>query len=266
MIKRFHEAPLDIFDKVQKVTEGDYALVHLFKDNPDYFEKFKLAIKKGREVILDNSLFELRETFDSEEYVHWIKELEPTYAIVPDSWKNGEETARMFFEFLNKYPKETLPCKLIGVAQGNTLEEVAACYKAIEPYCDKIAFNFDFSSYSELPIKGSPLRLRMSIGRYKMLNDLYNKGIINTEKPHHLLGTGVPQECLWYNKNWTWIDSVDTCNPVIEGIYGVMYDEKLPGMLTKNHTKVCDIIHRPTSKEEEKRVMFNIKQMKYYCE
>ena len=41
MIKRFHEAPLDIFDKVQKVTEGYYALVHLFKDNPDYFEKFK---------------------------------------------------------------------------------------------------------------------------------------------------------------------------------------------------------------------------------
>ena len=37
MIKIAHEAPLSIFNKVQEVTDYDYALVHLFEHNHNYF-------------------------------------------------------------------------------------------------------------------------------------------------------------------------------------------------------------------------------------
>ena len=59
MIKRYHEAPKCIFNKVQEHTDGDYALVHLFESDPEYLEMFKKALADGRDVILDNSTFEL---------------------------------------------------------------------------------------------------------------------------------------------------------------------------------------------------------------
>ena len=50
MIKIAHEAPLDIFEEVQRFTDYDYALVHLLEENPRYRDTFERAIKKGREV------------------------------------------------------------------------------------------------------------------------------------------------------------------------------------------------------------------------
>ena len=52
MIKIAHESPKSIFDDVQKVTDYDYALVHLLEEDEQYLKHFQQAIKKGREVIL----------------------------------------------------------------------------------------------------------------------------------------------------------------------------------------------------------------------
>lgn len=264
MIKRYHEAPISIFESVQAKTDGDYALVHLFEDNSDYYNKFVEAVAKGRDVILDNSLYELKQAFNPDRYVYWINKLKPTWCIVPDSWKNGEETVRMFFEFIRRYP--SLPCKLIGVAQGNTVTEVANCYAAIEPYCDKIAFNLDFSSYSGTPHSGVPHCLRMSIGRSRMLSALYEGGVINESKPHHLLGCGVPQEVLWYDRGWKWLDSIDTCNPVIHGMRGIRYDDSLPGLALKTPDLMCDCIKDKVTDEQMKLIDYNIDAMKSYCQ
>lgn len=263
MIKRYHEAPLDIFPLVQKMTDGDYALVHLFEEHHRYFLAFKRAVEEGRDVILDNSIFELGKAFDGEKYAEWIRELKPTWYIVPDCWKNGEETTRMFFEFIDKYP--SLPGKRIGVAQGYTVEEVAECYRSIEPYCDMIAFNLDFSSMSGLPKHGVPYPLRMSVGRVKVLKELRNKGVINTYKPHHLLGCGVPQEVMWYPVSYDWIRSIDTCNPVIHGMEGVKYDSDLPGLATKSSSKMCDHIRDLLNREQEAAVVHNIEMFKSFC-
>lgn len=59
MVKTFHEAPKSIFNRVQSITSGDYALVHLFEEDKEYFNLFKQAVEQDREVILDNSIFEL---------------------------------------------------------------------------------------------------------------------------------------------------------------------------------------------------------------
>ena len=85
MIKIAHEAPKSIFSRVQDFTDYDYALVHLFEEDKDYYNQFKQAVEKGREVILDNSIFELEEAFDAERFAYWINELKPTWYIVPDA-------------------------------------------------------------------------------------------------------------------------------------------------------------------------------------
>lgn len=264
MIKRYHEAPIEIFKDVQEVTDGDYALVHLFETNEEYFNMFKKAVEAGRDVILDNSIFELGTAFDMDRYAYWIRKLEPTWYIVPDCWKNGWETARMFSEFIHRYPD--LPGKRIGVAQGHQLEEVEKCYRSIEKYCDMVAFNLDFSSAAPVAAQGIPYCLRMSIGRRHMLGRLFERDVINTTKPHHLLGCGVPQEVMWYPKEWTWVRSIDTCNPVIHGLLDIGYDSNLPGLLFKRSTKMCDLMDASVQKDQKDLVMHNIHMFKQFTE
>lgn len=265
MIKRYHEAPLSIFEEVQSMTDGDYALVHLIDSNIQYRRVFKQAIKAGRDVILDNSIFELGTAFDMEKYTFWIKTLNPTWYIVPDSWKNSDETCAMFEQFITKYPN--LPGKRIGVAQGNTPIDTAKSYKYLEPYCDMIAFNLDFSSYwytihSEDYKKNTPYCEAMSKGRHKILNDLYWQNVIKADKPHHLLGCGVPQEVSWYK--WPWIRSIDTSNPVVHGLKQIKYRGR-EGLQEKEPTKLCDLVEEIPDIFQREAIWYNLEQFKRMC-
>ena len=278
MIKRYHEAPLGVFKQVQQLTDGDYALVHLFETNEKYLEAFKVAVASGRDVILDNSIFELGTAFEGDKYVHWISELNPTWYIVPDCWKNGEVTTEMFFHFVNEYPQleEKLKCRRIGVAQGWTVEEVTKCYKAIEPYCDMVAFNLDFSSiyYETLPECLSqqqkeamvPYCVAMSLGRHMVLTQLWQSGVINVHKPHHLLGCGVPQEVMLYPRSWTWIRSIDTSNPVVAGIEHWVYDP-IAGINKKSDKKLCNLIDMKIDDKDPTWYVIrgNIQKMQRWC-
>ena len=75
-MKTFHEAPNSCFERVQQITDGDYCLVHLYDENEQYKEHFDNAVRKGREVILDNSIFELGTAFDSQDYLQKILDIE----------------------------------------------------------------------------------------------------------------------------------------------------------------------------------------------
>ena len=49
-IRIAHEAPMSIFDKVQKLTDYDYCLVHLMDELPEYKELF-LRLKNKEEKL-----------------------------------------------------------------------------------------------------------------------------------------------------------------------------------------------------------------------
>jgi len=119
-MKFYHESPLQFFESVQNNTDGDYALVHLFEEQPEYLQKFKEAVSKGRNVILDNSIFELGEAFDATRFSYWIDELKPTEYIIPDVLNNGPLTIKNCEEWIKTFNN---PGIKIGVAQGSTLEE-----------------------------------------------------------------------------------------------------------------------------------------------
>ncbi len=61
-----HESPISMLETSRKYNDYDYALVHLFETHPQYYNFFKVSLNLGREVLLDNSIFELGEAFDSE--------------------------------------------------------------------------------------------------------------------------------------------------------------------------------------------------------
>ena len=261
MIKTFHEAPKSIFKTVQRWTDGDYALVNLFAEDEEYFRLFKNAVADGREVILDNGVFELGEAWDADQFAGWVDKLQPTYYIVPDVLEKGAATIESFFNFTRTH--EGLPGKIIGVVQGENLHEFIECYKAIEPYCDKVGISFDCSWYREGMKTSNPWE-QLAGGRLKTLIQMDEAGIINHNKPHHLLGVALPQEMMHYRMyGWKWIDSVDTSNPVVHGLKHVVYDSM--GLRDKEAQKLYTLINSSVDATQMDDIMHNIRQFRRFC-
>ena len=53
-----HESPISMLDESRSYNDYDYALVHLFEKEPEYYNFFKVSKTLGREILLDNSIFE----------------------------------------------------------------------------------------------------------------------------------------------------------------------------------------------------------------
>lgn len=265
MIRRFHEAPKSIFHEVQKVTDGDYALVNLFAEDPEYYQLLVDALAAGREVILDNGVFELGTAWNAEEFAKWIRQLKPTWYIVPDVLEDATGTVQSFFNFIERFPH--LPGKRIGVAQGKCYEDMVDCYRAIEPYCDMVALSFDFSWFQK-PECNLSYWVQAMQGRRMLLQRLVNDGVINRDKPHHLLGVMLPQEVCYYTRSqraemFDWIYSIDTSNPVVHGLKGIRYDSF--GLSTKESQKLYTMINAEVDGKQLQNVLYNIEVFRRFC-
>lgn len=254
MIKIAHESPKSIFKDIQAVTDYDYALVHLFEEDPEYLKLFQDALSNGREVILDNSIFELEEAFDAAKFAQWVKELKPTWYIVPDALEDAKKTVQQMTEWNNKY--KNLPGKKIGVVQGKTYEQIKTCYEYMDKIAnvDMIAISFDYSYYTQSFPHPNKL-VSWAMGRVKLLGDLLRDGVINEEKKHHLLGCSIALEFSFYSE-YKWIYSLDTSNPVVAAIKGTSYGEM--GLWHKDSQKLFELINYPVEKIDLNKVQGNI--------
>lgn len=248
MIKIAHEAPLCIMPQVRDVTDYCYALVHLFEDYPSYYDFFVESKKLNRKVLLDNSIFELGTAFNSDKFSEWVSKLQPDEYIVPDVLENTDNTIQNFKDWITKF--NNLPGKKIGVVQGKTYSELYDCYQFMSENADKIAISFDYSYYL-VTARGTNKYQKYCYGRYKLINDLLNDGVINFNKPHHLLGCSVPAEFGFYGSypnTYKFIESLDTSNPVINGMHNIKYEEL--GVKDKLDVKMVDFFKVKKIKQE----------------
>tara|TARA_R110001592_G_scaffold98116_3_gene280448 strand:- start:2 stop:805 length:804 start_codon:yes stop_codon:yes gene_type:complete len=263
MIKVAHESPKDIFNEVQSLTDYDYALVHLFEEDPIYLDQFKKAIAKGREVILDNSIFELEEAFDAVKFDKWVNEIKPTWYIVPDALEQSQKTVDQMEDWNNKGLGYKGSGK-IGVVQGKTYDEIVDCYNYMnkEADVDMIAISFDYSYYTKSCPHANKY-VSWMLGRVKLLGDLLRDGVINKDKPHHLLGCGLPQEFSFYkHSDYDWIYSLDTSNPVVHGIKGISYGSD--GLWSKERQKLHELINSKISIDQLNTIKNNIQKFKWF--
>ena len=259
MIKIAHESPKSIFEDVQIVTDYDYALVHLLEEDEEYLGHFEKAIKKGREVILDNSIFELEEAFEAEKFAYWVERLRPEWYIVPDALENSLLTMAQMEKWNAEY--KDLPGKKIGVVQGQTYQSIIDCYKYMDYVAnvDMIAISFDYSYYTE-SVPHANKYVSWMLGRIKLLGDLLKHGIINKNKPHHLLRCGLPQEFSFYkHSDYSWLYSLDTSNPVVHGIKGIKYGDD--GLWNKESQKLYELINYEV--EDTNIIMNNIQKFRW---
>ena len=78
-----------------------------------------------------------------------------------------------------------------------------------------------------------------------------------------MLGCGLPQEFTYY-KNYKWIDTIDTSNPVVHGMAGIKYNKykgDTYGLEDKISTKLYTMLNSSVANVDD--VLYNIAKFKY---
>lgn len=264
LMKVSHESPVSILDFSRDYNDFDYCLVHLLDQYPVYNEFFKSSRHiYNREVLLDNSIFELGKAFDSREFWIKAKEIKPNMFIVPDVLEDAPGTMQSFkaFENYTSDIKSSFLTKSIGAVQGKTWQELKECYRFMSDNADMIAISFDFSYYQIIGEGNNPLE-RWCSGRQRFIADLINTGVWNWSKPHHLLGCSLAKEFRYYvDRDISNIISCDTSNPVVAAIHGLKYDADY-GLDNKPSTKLADLIAHNFTDDQLELVKYNTAMFK----
>lgn len=263
-----HEIPICLLDTSVAFNDYSYALVHLFKEYPSYYTFYKKEVERGRKVLLDNSIFELGEAYDSEEFAEWVKELSPTEYIIPDVLEDAKGTKENYLSFVDKYP--SLPGDAVAVVQGKTYDEIKDLYLffATQDRVQKIAISFDYSYYlSEDCLNfAKPLNyagdgnkwLSYAYGRITLLKRLHDDGVLSIKKKVHLLGCSLPREFSFYRylDLDEHISSLDTSNPIVAGILGKKYEAN--GLEEKWSVKLVDYINAELTVDQIQTSWYNV--------
>lgn len=266
-IKVSHESPLSLLPESLKYNDYQYCLVHLMEEQEEYkewfLEKYRAKVPNG-EILLDNSIFELKAAFDSEKYAVWCERIKPNYYIVPDVLENAYATMNKFRVFVENYGD--LPGAKIGAVQGNTWTDVVECYRYMRDNADYIALSFDFSMYQITGQSGpndKNFKLkRQASGRQNLVKRLIEEGEWAWNKPHHLLGASLASEFEWYVDNNIYnIKSLDTSNPVVAGLLGYTYNGDL-GLDHKPSQLLAELISAQPDEDAVERILYNTGQFK----
>lgn len=238
-IKISHEVPFCLLEKSREFNDFDYLLPHLMDENEEYRNFFYESKKMGRYIVMDNSLHELGEAYNTERLMHWVNEIKPDEFIVPDVWEDKDASVRN----ARLWSQVELPDGVMKVAvvQAKDLHEARLCVHAYKDFrYKKIAFSYGASYYHELcPHPNADFG--KAIGRFMTISTLYGSGSLTKFDRVHLLGTASPIEFGMY-RNIKCIESIDTSNPIMAAIdHRPYYHLGLSTKPTANMNKYQDV-------------------------
>lgn len=271
MIRISHEMPLFMLKNgdEEKYNDYGYALVHLFECNEEYYNYYVNLLRNGKQVYLDNSVFELEKAFDVERFVFWLKKLSADSQsnnivyVIPDVLDNALETVESAKSFTSTY--SNLPGKSLCVMQGTTFQELIDCYIVFEGLkISYIGVSFNCKAYDNyLPdIKDELVRWKRARQSFVEFLALHNPPL--KPKSLHLLGCALPDEFRFYVEKGLdkLIMSLDTSNPVVHGLLNIKYTGN-NGLSQKESIKLCNLIDSPyPSQETYSTIMHNLNEFK----
>jgi hypothetical protein len=219
-IKVSHEVPFCLLKQSRDFNDYDYCLPHLMDENEEYRNFFYESKKMGRYIVMDNSLHELGEAYNTERLLHWIEEIKPNEFIVPDVWEDKNSSVRNAKQWSKiELPEEVMK---VAVVQAKSMHEAILCTVAYKDLgYKKIAYSYGASYYNDIcPHPNQDLG--KAIGRFIVISSLYEQNILTKFDRVHLLGTASPIEFGMY-KNIKCIESIDTSNPIMAAIGEMPY-------------------------------------------
>jgi len=220
-VKISHEVPFCLLEQSRAFNDYDYCLPHLMDENEEYRNFFYESKKMGRYIVMDNSLHELGEAYNSERLMHWVNEIKPNEFIVPDVWEDYASSVRNAKQWAGvEMPSNTIK---VAVVQAKSSHEALLCVQAYRDFgYKKIAFSYGAEYYHSEMCPHPNVDLGKAIGRYMVLSGLYKDKMLTQHDRVHLLGTASPIEFGMY-KNIPCIESIDTSNPIMAAIGEMPY-------------------------------------------
>jgi len=260
MIKISHEVPKCLLRKSLEFNDYQYALVHLLEEDEVYRKHFLQCKDEGVPIYLDNSLHELGTAIGGDILKKWIKILEPQHVFVPDVWQDSKTTIENAKEWIQySYPTNTIP---IAVVQSKNLQEAEECYITLKDMgYKKIAFSYGADWYAEEFTEFHIDKAKM-YGRISTIKQMFYNGTIKNDDRIHLLGCSLPQEFGWYN-NASYIESIDTSNPIMAALEGWKYGN---GLITKPKMNLNSCYNIDLKDVDLNLVLTNVKAFKYINE
>ena len=219
-IKISHEVPFCLLEQSRAFNDYDYMLPHLMDQNEEYRNFFYKSKEMGRYIVMDNSLHELGEAYNTERLLYWINEIKPNEFIIPDVWEDKDASVRNARQWATiELPKEVMK---VAVVQAKSAHNAMLCTQTYKDLgYKKIAYSYGASYYNEVcphPNKD----LGKAIGRFTVISQLLKDKILTDTDRVHLLGTASPIEFGLYN-GMKCIESIDTSNPIMAAIGEMSY-------------------------------------------
>jgi hypothetical protein len=259
-MKISHELPLSLMHYAYKWNDYDYCLPHLI----DHYEQYRLFFQKSRLdkrfIIMDNGLFE-GVTHTTEDLLEKINLIRPNIFIVPDAWNDSNTTLVNAKSWMINY-KKYIPdgVELMAVCQGNDMTELMTTYQTlVDLGYTHIAFNHSSIAYQKEYEGIHHLKASM-YGRMEFIRKLVASDTIRKSHYHHLLGCSLPQEFMSY-KDWKFIKSVDTSNPILVGAENQRYTDS--GIPWKPKEKLEHYFEKDLSGQIED-IIFNVQMFKSF--
>ena len=262
MFKVSHELPINMLNRSFEINDYEYCLPHLLDQSEVYRKHFEYTKESGSYIIMDNSLHELGEAYDTDRLLYWVNRLEPNEFIVPDVWQDYVQTLVNAKKWLQiELPENTTK---VAVVQAHDYASAVECYHILRSHhgYEKIAFSYGADWYADEFPHPNPLVGKM-MGRIMTISKMYKNKVINNSDRVHLLGCALPQEFGYY-ADFPFIESVDTSNPIIHGIEGVKYNSV--GLLTKSSTKIDKMGLQPLTPEKLYDINHNLTQFKKFIQ
>lgn len=259
-MKISHELPLGLMHNAYKWNDYDYCLPHLI----DQYDQYKIFFEKSRKdkrfIICDNGLFE-GVVHTTEDLLSKIELIQPNIFIVPDAWNDATTTLVNAKSWMLNY-KPGLPkgVELMAVCQGEDMGELLTTYQTlVDLGYTHIAFNHSSIAYQKEYEGMDHLKAAM-YGRMEFIRRLVSTNIIRPTYYHHLLGCSLPQEFMSY-KDWSFIKSVDTSNPILVGAEGQRYTDS--GLTWKPKEKLEHYFEKDLSGQVDD-IIFNVQQFRKF--
>jgi hypothetical protein len=259
-MKISHELPLGLMKFAYKWNDYDYCLPHLIDKYAEYKEFFEYSRSHGRFIIMDNGLFE-GVLHTTEDLLNKIELIRPNVFIVPDAWNDANTTLVNAKSWVINF-KENLPegVNLMAVCQGQDMTELITTYQTlIDLGYTHIAFNHSSVAYQKEYDGMNHLKAAM-YGRMEFIRKLVAGSSIRKDVYHHLLGCSLPQEFMSY-KDWGFIKSVDTSNPILVGAEGKRYNDS--GLTWKPKEKLEHYFEKDLSGQIED-IIFNVNRFRSF--
>ena len=101
-MKVSHEVPIPYLRNARMFNDYDYCLPHLLDESKEYHDYFMDSKRMHRYIVMDNSLHELGEPYDTSRLEHWLHYFKPDEFIVPDYWQDKTSTLVSAKSWINR--------------------------------------------------------------------------------------------------------------------------------------------------------------------